>query len=226
MKLLHEETIRVNSGSSWKLMKGQRIRITFQSIVDFVVFNLDNLSERFDQARTKANQGKIYVTTGDILVSKLNNTMMTIVEDTFQGNHDLQYGMCSACSYTTRWNSRNRAPWKELFADAGVTSREDLPLWGCYENIMTALQNYPIMPLDIPAPLNIGQHMGINGEPGVMTWAALYDNHTWLFDPVPHIDLRAEMDCLCAASCDPGTGKLGAARGFYSKPVKVQIFDE
>ena len=34
-----------------------------------------------------------------------------------------------------------------------MTSREDLPLWGCYENIMTALQNYPIMPLDIPAPV-------------------------------------------------------------------------
>jgi uncharacterized protein YcgI (DUF1989 family) len=69
--------------------KGQRVRISFQSIVDFVVFNRDNLSERFDQARTKANQGKIYLTTGDRLLSKLNTTMMTIVDDTFKGTHDL-----------------------------------------------------------------------------------------------------------------------------------------
>jgi uncharacterized protein len=225
MNVLHDETLRVNSGGSWKVMKGQRIRITFQSVVDFVVFNLDNLSERFDQARTKANQGKIYVTTGDMLMSKLNNSLMTIVEDTFKGTHDLQYGMCSACSYTMRWNKRDKSPWKELFAEAGVTEREDLPLWGCFENIMTALQNYPIIPLDIPAPFNIGQHMTIDPATGKMTSAYRRDNHHSMFNPAPHIDLRADMNCLCAASCDPGAGKLGAFRGFYAKPVHVQIFD-
>ena len=60
MKALHDQTVRVNSGAAWEMKKGQRVRITFQSIVDFVVFNRDNLHERFDQARTKANQGKIY----------------------------------------------------------------------------------------------------------------------------------------------------------------------
>src|SRR5262249_26707804 len=98
MKTLHDVTVRVNSGAAWEMKKGQRVRITFQSIVDFVVFNRDNLQERFDQARTKANQGKIYLSTGDLLISKLNTPMMTIVEDTFKGTHDLQYGMCSECS--------------------------------------------------------------------------------------------------------------------------------
>src|SRR2546423_1724055 len=123
MKALHDETVRVNSGTAWEMKKGQRVRITFQSIVDFVVFKLDNLTERFDQARTKAQQGKIYVTTGDQLLSKLNNPMMTVVEDTFKGTHDLQYGMCSACSYTARWNRRHLSPWKELYAEAGITKR-------------------------------------------------------------------------------------------------------
>jgi len=101
MTALHDVTVRVNSGTAWEMKKGQRVRITFQSIVDFVVFNRDNLTERFDQARTKANQGKIYLSTGDRLISKSNVTMMTIVEDTFKGTHDLQYGMCSECSYTS-----------------------------------------------------------------------------------------------------------------------------
>jgi uncharacterized protein YcgI (DUF1989 family) len=52
MKALHDVTVRVNSGAAWEMKKGQRARITFQSIVDFVVFNRDNLQERFDQART------------------------------------------------------------------------------------------------------------------------------------------------------------------------------
>src|SRR5262249_29517622 len=50
MKALHDVTVRVNSGAAWEMKKGQRARITFQSIVDFVVFNRDNLQERFDQA--------------------------------------------------------------------------------------------------------------------------------------------------------------------------------
>ena len=87
MKTLHDETVRVNSGAAWEMKKGERVRITFQSIVDFVVF-------------------------------------------------------------------------KELF------------------------------------------------------------------DPIPHIDLRAEMNCLCAASCDPGSGKLGSSKGFHPKPIRIQVFDE
>jgi len=224
MKALHDVTVRVNSGTAWEMKKGERIRITFQSIVDFVVFNRDNLQERFDQARTKANQGKIYLSTGDLLISKLNAPMMTIVEDTFKGTHDLQYGMCSECSYTSRWNRRHLPPWNKLYPEAGITCREDLPLWGCYENIMTALQNYPIIPLDIPAPLNIGQHMELD-ENGNLIWA-VFAKHKELFEPVPHIDLRAEMNCLCAASCDPGSGKLGSSKGFYPKPIRIQVFEQ
>jgi uncharacterized protein YcgI (DUF1989 family) len=224
MKALHDKTVRVNSGHAWEMKTGQRVRITFQSIVDFVVFNRDNLQERFDQARTKANQGKIYLSSGDQLLSKVNNPMMTIVEDTFKGHHDLQYGMCSECSYTTRWNRRHLPPCNKLYPEAGITCREDLPLWGCYENIMTALQNYPIVPLDIPAPLNIGQHMELD-EKGNLIWA-VFAKHKELFDPVPHIDLRAEMNCLCAASCDPGSGKLGGSKGFYPKPIRSQVFED
>ena len=68
MQALHDKTVRVNSGHAWEMRKGQRVRITFQSIVDFVVFNLDNLPEKLEQARTKANQGKIYLSTGDQLL--------------------------------------------------------------------------------------------------------------------------------------------------------------
>ncbi len=113
-------------------------------------------------------------------------------------------GCAANVRITSRWNRRHLPPWNKLYPEAGITCREDLPLWGCYENIMTALQNYPIIPLDIPAPLNIGQHMELD-ERGNLIWA-VFAKHQELFDPVPHIDLRAEMTCLCAASCDPGSG--------------------
>jgi len=95
-KMLWERQLERNTGFAFDVAAGQSIRITSQTIIDFVCFSRENLRERFDQARTKANQRKVFISTGDLLISKLNNTMMTITADTFkEGHHDLQEGMCS-----------------------------------------------------------------------------------------------------------------------------------
>ncbi|GAI44891.1 unnamed protein product, partial [marine sediment metagenome] len=84
MEILEEVVMPNNTGKSFIVKKGQRIRISAETIVDCVVFNLDNLRERFDQARTIVHNGKIFISTGDKLYSKLlNRPMMTIVEDTY-----------------------------------------------------------------------------------------------------------------------------------------------
>jgi uncharacterized protein YcgI (DUF1989 family) len=94
MVVLKSQIVPKNSGAAFELKKGQRLRIAGKSIVDFVAFNSRDLTERFDQARTKTNQVKIFISTGDVLYSKRNNLMLTIVEDTFtEGRHDLQKGM-------------------------------------------------------------------------------------------------------------------------------------
>ncbi len=72
-----------NSGRAFTIKKGQRLRVAGRTVVDFVAFNLNDLRERFDQARTKTNQAKIFISIGDQLISKLNNPMLTIIEDTF-----------------------------------------------------------------------------------------------------------------------------------------------
>src|ERR1041384_3998535 len=96
MHLIRREVVPKNSGAAFEIKKGQRLRIAGRSIVDFVAFNLHDLSERFDQARTKTNQAKIFISTGDTLFSKRNNAMLIIIQDTFtEGRHDLQKGMCS-----------------------------------------------------------------------------------------------------------------------------------
>lgn len=101
-----------------------------------------------------------------MLYSKLNSIMMTIIEDTYKGRHDLQ--------------------------------------------------NYPIIPLDIPAPLNLLQHMEIDAS-GRMIDRRQRDR------PEPgkpaHVDFRTEMNCLVALSACPETAMTG-------KPVRVQVFDQ
>lgn len=190
-KTLWDRQLERNTGYAFDMEAGQSVRITSQTIIDFVCFNRDNLRERFDQARTKANQRKIFITTGDQLISKLNNTMMTIVEDTFDGTHDLQEGMCS----------RKR---HELAAAKGIWEKtygrplSEMPPRGCTENLGGVLAPYGIAVEDVPSPFNIFQHMIIHADTG-----ELEHSHIRPKPPGASVTLRAEMRLLAAISTCP-----------------------
>lgn len=212
MAVLQSEIIPKNSGRAYIVKKGQRLRIAGKSIVDFVAFNLDGLTERFDQARTKTNQAKIFITTGDTLFSKRNNPMLTIVEDTFtEGRHDLQKGMCSR----KRFEMVAQGKAKRVFAegvDINPKAPEQIPDHGCFENLSDALKQWKIAPDDIPSPFNIFQCMRIDPETGIM-----YDTMIRPEDEA-HVDFCAEMDCLVAASACPESGR--------GQAIRVEIYDD
>src|SRR3954447_11469441 len=156
--IIWERQLPRNTGFTFDLKKGQSVRITSQTIIDFVCSNRENLRERFDQARTKANQRKVFLTAGDSLVSKLNNTMMTIVEDTFtEGHHDLQEGMCSRKRHEL---AAKRGIWEATYG----RPLSEMPTHGCTENLTQALEPYGIPLEDIPSPFNIFQTMIIHPD--------------------------------------------------------------
>ena len=197
-KTLWDRQLERNTGYAFDMEAGQSVRITSQTIIDFVCFNRDNLRERFDQARTKANQRKIFITTGDQLISKLNNTMMTIVADTFEGHHDLQEGMCS----------RKR---HELAAAKGIWEKtygrplSEMPPRGCTENLGGVLAPYGIAVEDVPSPFNIFQHMIIHADTG-----ELEHSHIRPKPPGASVTLRAEMRLLAAISTCPDMAAGGS----------------
>ena len=143
---------------------------------------------------------------------------MTIVEDTYKGKHDLQYGMCSKLAFDQFYESiKSGDPViTDIFRPLGVKKRDDLPDHGCWENMQDALKGYDVAPEDISSPFNLFQSMDIVGPSGRLVYRT--NEHR----PEPgrpvHIDLRAEMNCLVALSACPEKG-LG-------KTVKVQVFDE
>ncbi|MBI4526867.1 MAG: urea carboxylase-associated family protein [Deltaproteobacteria bacterium] len=204
-----EEIIEKNTGKTFSVEKGQVIRVIGESTADFVVFNLHNVRERFDQARTKVDQGKIYVTAGDALISKFNNVMMTIVEDTYAGSHDLQKGMCST-SFYQKWGDRifeiYGGTWKRL-----GRKREGAPDHGCWENLTEALKPWNITAEDVPSPLNIFQTMVIDPKSGTMRYSMTRPRTGG-----DRVDLRAEMDCLVGISACPEGGR--------GKEIKVVIY--
>jgi len=212
LSLLKSAVIGKNSGAAFQLNKGQRLRIAGKTIVDFVAFNLHDLSERFDQARTKTNQVKIFISSGDVLYSKRNNPMLTIVADTFtEGRHDLQKGMCSR----RRFEMVARGESKRVFAegvDINPKKADEIPDHGCWENLSDAVKPWNIAPDDVPSPFNIFQCMRIDAETGVM-----YDTMVRPKDEA-YIDFRAEMDLLVAASACPESGR--------GQAIRVEIYDQ
>jgi uncharacterized protein len=212
MAVLESRVVGKNSGAAFEVKKGRRLRIAGKSIVDFVAFNLYDLNERFDQARTKTNQVKIFISTGDVLYSKRNNPMLTIVEDTFkEGRHDLQKGMCSR----KRFEMVAQGASMRVFAegiDINPKKAEEIPDHGCWENLSGAVQPWNILPDDVPSPFNIFQCMRIDPETGMM-----YDTMIRPKDEA-YVDFRAEMDCLIAVSACPESGR--------GQGIRVEIYNE
>ena len=193
MKKVKEQHLPFNTGWAGEIKKGQVLRITATTTVDFVCFRRENLKERFDQARTKVYNGKIFITTGDKLMGRNNQHMMTIVDNTNdQGTHDLQKGMCSGYRFQlAKKEGRLREYYHRDYKD------EDIPDHGCYENLSRALAPYDIEPEDIPSPWNLNQHMIVDGRTGKM------EHTTVRAKPGSYVDLRAEMDLLVAMSACP-----------------------
>src|SRR5260221_13005233 len=162
-RMIADDVVPARQGGAWLVNRGQHIRVIDvegAQICDFVCFNADNLAGRFSQARTKANQGKFTITTGDNLYTRDNNLMLTIVEDTY-GDHDLQWGMCSA------WVFENvRRKYHGMADSFSVAGRLGVPPFGCYEVLQKALAPWPIRPKAFPDPFTIFHTMDIRMAEG------------------------------------------------------------
>lgn len=223
MKVLEETVIPYNTGKAFTVKGGQRVRISSESIVDFVCFNLDNLKERFDQATTKGYNGKIFISTGDKLYSNYHKPMMTVVEDTYEGHHDLQYTMCSKLFYDRHYElfkAGDPAITETFGGWITIDKREDLPDHGCWENIRDALKQYDIDPEDIPHPFDLFQNTKVVGPNGKLV-AASEEILPGPEEPA-HVDMRADVICLVAVSACPAF----YAESSRGKAAKVQVFDE
>ena len=167
--------IEPKSGSSVLVRKGEILRVTDiegAQVADLVCFNAENYGEFFSQAKTRLNNEKVRITTGDKLFSSMNNVMFTIVEDKV-GMHDLLFAPCNSYYY-------------ESVAKIGAKN-------GCLENLAAAVQPYGIPKNLVPAPFNIFMHTSINE-------AYELHIHEPLSKKGDYIDLQAEMDCLVAVS--------------------------
>jgi len=195
-------------GGAWVVRHGQHIRVTDidgGAICDFVCFNANLMSERFSQARTKANEGRFMITAGNNLYSRENGVLLTIAEDTY-GVHDLQYGMCSAWVFENFRDRDYHGFSPNRFRVGGPLG---MPSFGCYEVLQKALKPFSIAPEDIPDPLNLFQTIDYDFDSKAIKTV---DGRS---KPGDYVDFVARMDSVCAVSACPAAGR----------PLRVQVYE-
>ena len=209
-KTSKKEIVPPNTGWAGFVHKGQVLRLTAMTIIDFVAFNARDLTERFDQARTKVYNMSLYLSAGHKVLTKSNNHMMTVTEDGFAGigTHDMQFGMCG--------RARHRLAAEEGRLDEYLHGRDiALPDHGCAENLAWALESHGIAYCDIPSPINLFQNMAIDAASGAMRRTPIRPA-----SPVS-VAFRAEMDLLAAFSACPD---LASPTG--GREVRVEILND
>src|SRR4051794_154677 len=202
-RIIQQATIPPNSGMAFEVARGRHLRVSGTTIADFVAFNRHDLRERFDQARTKTYNSKIWISTGDVLMTKANNPLLRIVADMYagQGTHDLQKGMCSGRRFQRAAGEGRLAEYYNR-----PLRPEDLPDHGCWENLSRALAPYGVPPEDVPRPFNLFQTLEITPATGRMSNTSIRPR------PGTYIELRAEMDALVAISACPDLTVGGKAQ--------------
>ena len=207
MSIITEYTAPPNTGWAGHMKKGQVLRLTAQTIIDFVAFNSNDMAERFDQARTRVYNLNIYLTEGQKVFTRYNNHMMTMIRDGFKGTgtHDLQFGMCGR-------DRHKRAAEEGRLGEYLHGNAVELPDHGCAENLTNALAPHGVPYADIPSPLNLFQNMQIDQATGAMTRTQVRPAR-----PVD-VEFLAEMDLLVAFSACPD---LASPTG--GREVKVAV---
>lgn len=94
--------IRARKSVAFLLRKNQQLRVSNSNgkqVVDFWSFNTKNPEDFLSIAHTRTRLSKLLLTTGDTLYSSKRKPMLTLMEDTTGGVHDLLWPACDAERY-------------------------------------------------------------------------------------------------------------------------------
>lgn len=196
MRVVKEETAPRNSGWSSAMHRGQVLRLTARTIIDFVVFDRHDFTDGFCQARTKEASGSIYMKRGHAVLARSGAKLMTMTADPFEGTgtHDMQFGMCS--------RARHERAAAEGRLGEYLHTELRVPTHGCAENLTNACAPWGIPYVDIPSPINFFQNMAIDEATGAMKRTQIRP-----LQPVA-LELVAERDVLVAFSACPDKASL------------------
>ncbi len=165
-------------GRAFKLLRGESIEVVNthgSQVVDAWALALPDLREHMSMPHTRATLASLRVRVGDHLYSERRRPIMTLVDDTSPGVHDMLFPACDPARY-------------ELLGHEGHHDN-------CRENFHAALSELGLERGAVPSPLNL--FMSVSSEGGELELLPSVSA------PGDHVVLRAERDVVVVLSACP-----------------------
>jgi uncharacterized protein YcgI (DUF1989 family) len=167
----HGVAVRVKAGDSLKL-----INLRGNQVLDTWAFNAADVTEYMSMAHTRSRNSRIYVGSGDSLISNHRRPILTIEEDTSPGRHDI---LLCACNL-----------W--IYRELGVTEYHR----NCSDNLHEALATVGIAVPWTPSPFNVFMNVPVDSD-------GRLDRVPPASKPGDYVLLRAAFDLVVAVSACP-----------------------
>ena len=197
MKAIKDVRIEPSGKASFLLNSGEYIRIVNiegPQVVDLWAFNRDDVSEYLSTEHTRSCLQKLIPAVGDYLYSNKRREIISIVEDTSAGVHDMLLSACDLERYA-------------LLGHSGYHKN-------CCDNLRDAMEIQGHIIVDIPSPLNVFENVFV-GENGAL------EIEPPLVEVGQYITFKAEIPILLVLSACPMD--MALTNGFDKKPKPALI---
>ena len=190
--------ISPRTGTSFTLNRGQKLKVIDprgEQVADLIAFNVNDVAEVISSGRTLDYASKIYLTTGDMLYSNRSQIMLEIIADDV-GRHDFLLTPCS------------RDTFRIIYDEAD-------PQYGCFENLVDALEPYAVIDDMIPVAFNCFMNVPINPDTGALSVQAPLSKAGDAITFQAHMDLVIGLTACSAPQSNNGS----------FKPIHYEILD-
>lgn len=167
---------------------------------DTLFYNANNPVESYSAANTVREQGNIYLTTGSILKTSENRSLLQIVADTC-GRHDTLGGACATESNTVRYDLEKRC------------------MHACRDSWMLAIQEneeYKLTKSDITHNINFFMNVPVTAIGGLTF-------EDGLSAPGKYVELKALMDTIVLISNCPQLNN--PCNGYHPTPIEIIVWE-
>jgi uncharacterized protein len=173
-------TIPARHGKAAAAKAGQMIRLINThgyQIVDTWAFNAHDVNEFMSMEHCRVALNSLRPRIGQSLVTNKRRPIITLIEDTTSGVHDMLLAACDRYRYQL----------------LGCKDHHD----NCSDNLVAALRELGIEPPEIPCPFNIFQNTPVDPVSNEIQFLPS------VAEPGQYVRLRADMDLVIAFSACP-----------------------
>lgn len=184
------------SGRAVRVRRGDRVRVIDVEggqVGDLFAFAAGDPSEHLSASHTRTSTGRLFPLVGEQFVTTLRRPILTLVDDTSPGVHDMLIAACDPARYQA----------------LGVEEHAS-----CADNLQRALAELGMSVDVVPQPVNVFMNIPV-GVSGELSWLPATSR------PGDALTFAAEMDCVVVVSACPMD--LNAINGDRPTQLGVEI---